>query len=283
MTAVDKVGRGKQRQVNTRFNAMVSYYLFEANFCNPASGWEKGQIEKIVRDSRYRLWHQAPKFRDLTSVNTWLEQRCQALWDEIRHPQSQQTIAAMWNEEQPALMRTPAPFDGYVAVTKRVSSTCLINVERNRYSVPASFANRAVSVHIYAAELVIVAEGNEVARHERVFSRDHNAQGKTVYDWRHYLAVIQRKPGALRNGAPFNELPGSFKQLQSRLLKRIGGDCDMADILALVLHHDERQVEQAIQMALACGECSKQHVLNCLSRLLDPPRLPQSNRHRYYG
>ena len=159
-----------------------------------------------------------------------------------------------------------------MALTKKVSSTCLINIERNRYSVPASFANRPVSVHIYAHELVIVAEGRVVARHERVFSRDHNVQGKTVYDWRHYLAVIQRKPGALRNGGPFNELPDSFKQLQFRLLKRMGGDREMADILTLVLHHDERQVEQAIQMALACGECSKQHVLNCLSRLLDPPR-----------
>lgn len=271
-TAVDKVGRGKQRVVNARFNALVSHYLFEADFCNPAAGWEKGQIEKNVRDSRYRLWHQAPKFRDLAAVNAWLEQRCQALWHEIQHPQSQCTIAALWAEEQPLLMAISAPFDGYVALTKRVSSTCLINIERNRYSVPASFANRPVSVHVYAAELVIVAEGHVVARHDRVFSRDHNVHGKTIYDWRHYLAVIQRKPGALRNGAPFNELPDSFKQLQSRLLKRIGGDREMADILALVLHHDEHLVEQAIRMALACGECSKQHVLNCLSRLLDPPR-----------
>ena len=271
-TAVDKVGRGKQRVVNARFNAMVSHYLFEADFCNPAAGWEKGQIEKNVRDSRYRFWHQAPKFRDLAAVNVWLEQRCQVLWQDIQHPESGCTIASMWAEEQPALMPVSAPFDGYVALTKRVSSTCLINIDRNRYSIPASFANRPVSVHVYAAELVIVAEGRVIARHERVFSRDHNAQGKTIYDWRHYLAVIQRKPGALRNGAPFNELPDSFKQLQSRLLKRIGGDREMADILALVLHHDEHQVEQAIQMALICGECSKQHVLNCLSRLLDPPR-----------
>ena len=48
-TAVDKVGRGKNRQVNARFAAMVSHFLFEAEFCNPASGWEKGQIEKNVR------------------------------------------------------------------------------------------------------------------------------------------------------------------------------------------------------------------------------------------
>ena len=109
-TAVDKVGRGKQRVVNARFNAMVSHYLFEANFCNPAAGWEKGQIEKNVRDSRYRLWHQAPKFSDLASVNAWLEQRCQALWHEICPLQSQQTIASMWAEEQSALMPVSAPF-----------------------------------------------------------------------------------------------------------------------------------------------------------------------------
>ena len=48
-TAVDKIGRGKERQVNARFSAMVSHFLFEAEFCNPASGWEKGQIEKNVR------------------------------------------------------------------------------------------------------------------------------------------------------------------------------------------------------------------------------------------
>jgi hypothetical protein len=48
-TAVDKIGRGKERKVNARFSAMVSHFLFEAEFCNPASGWEKGQIEKNVR------------------------------------------------------------------------------------------------------------------------------------------------------------------------------------------------------------------------------------------
>jgi transposase len=48
-TAVDRVGRGKDRQVNARFSAMVSHYLFDAEFCNPASGWEKGQVERTFR------------------------------------------------------------------------------------------------------------------------------------------------------------------------------------------------------------------------------------------
>jgi transposase len=52
-TAVDKVGRGKERQVNVRFSAMVSHFLFEAEFCNPASGWEKGQIEKNVQVHKF--------------------------------------------------------------------------------------------------------------------------------------------------------------------------------------------------------------------------------------
>ncbi len=150
-TAVDKVGRGKQRQVNARFRAMVSHFMFESDFCNPAAGWEKGQIEKNVRDARYRLWHDAPAFSDLAALNTWLEQRCQALWHEIRHPeQTNRTIAEVYADEQPALMTMPPPFDGFIELAKRVSPTCLIVFERNRYSVPAALANQVISLRVYA-------------------------------------------------------------------------------------------------------------------------------------
>jgi hypothetical protein len=44
-TAVDRVGRGKERQVNARFLAMTSHYVFAPEFCNPASGW----VEPLVR------------------------------------------------------------------------------------------------------------------------------------------------------------------------------------------------------------------------------------------
>jgi transposase len=47
-TAVDRIGRGKERQINMRFLAMANHYVFEPEFCNPASGWEKGQVEKNV-------------------------------------------------------------------------------------------------------------------------------------------------------------------------------------------------------------------------------------------
>jgi len=271
-TAVDKVGRGKERVINKRFQAMVSHYLFEPEFCNPAAGWEKGQVEKGVQDARHRVWQDAPRFESLVELNNWLAGRCRELWELVRHPQNkQQTIAQVWQEEQSHLLTMPVMFDGFVEHSKRVSSTCLITFEQNRYSVPASFANRVVSLRVYADRLVVVAESNVIAEHVRVFTRDHNMTGKTCYDWRHYLSVVQRKPGALRNGAPFCELPDSFKRLQGKLQRRVGGDREMADILALVLLYDEQLVEQAVEQSLAAGQASKQHVLNCLGRLQDGP------------
>jgi len=272
-TAVDKVGRGKARQVNKRFQAMVSHYLFEAEFCNPAAGWEKGQVEKGVRDARHRIWHDAPAFTSLDELNHWLEARCKTLWQSLPHPEDKRhTIGELRVEEQATLMPMPVMFDGFVEHSKRVSSTCLVTFEYNRYSVPASFANRVVSLRVYADRLLIVAEATIVAEHDRVITRDHSASGKTVYDWRHYLSVVQRKPGALRNGAPFAELPQSFLLLQRILLKRLGGDREMAEILALVLLHDEQLVLQAVETALQAGQPSKQHVINCLNRLQDRPK-----------
>jgi hypothetical protein len=98
-------------------------------------------------------------------------------------------------------MPLPPAFDGFVEHTKRVSPTCLISFERNRYSVPASFANRPVSLRVYPDRLVVVlearlwrdaAEGQILCEHVRVIQRSHQIPPRTIYDWRHYLAVLQR-------------------------------------------------------------------------------------------
>ena len=78
-TAVDRVGVGKQRDVNARFLAMTSHYVFDPEFCNPAAGLEKGQVEKNARDSRHRMWQLMPAFPDLDALNDWLEDRCKLL------------------------------------------------------------------------------------------------------------------------------------------------------------------------------------------------------------
>ena len=277
-TAVDRIGTGKARQVNARFAAMASHYLFEPEFCNPASGWEtrratpngrNGQVEKNVQDARRRLWQPMPSFPDLDALNAWLEAQCIAQWAQIEHGVLPGTVADVHAAEVASLMPPGRPFDGFVEHTKRVSPTCLVSFERTRYSVPASFANRPVSLRIYPDRIVIAAEGQIVCEHSRIIDRSHHTCGRTIYDWRHYLAVIQRKPGALRNGAPFAEMPDAFRQLQSQLLCRPGGDREMAEILALVLQHDERAVLCAVELALEAGVATKTHILNVLHRLID--------------
>ena len=261
--------------------------------------WEKGQVEKNVRDSRHQMLQGMPDFPDLAALNVWLEQRCLELWRQTPHGKQPGTIADVWAEEQAALMPLPVAFDGFVELSKRVSPTCLISFERNRYSVPASFANRPVSLRIYPDRLVVAAEGNILCEHARVIQRSHHLPPKTIYDWRHYLAVVQRKPGALRNGAPFLELPPAFRQLQDHMLRKPGGDREMVDILALVLHHEEQAVLTAVELALSEGVPTKTHVLNLLHRLIDgkviggPPldtpqalalhREPKANVERYDG
>jgi len=191
--------KGKGRSVNARFAVMCAHYLYDPDFCNVASGWEKGRVEKNVQDSRRRIWIDAAKqrFGSFVELNAWLGARCRSLWDEVRHPEHKQfSVAEMLEHERGHLMPMPAPFDGYVERCARVSSTCLVSVARNRYSVPCELAGQMLSTRLYPGRVVVVAGDAIVASHER-----RGDEGQTTYDWQHYIPLIQRKPGALRNGA----------------------------------------------------------------------------------
>ena len=264
-TAVDKVKKGKGRVVNARFAAMSAHYLFDPDFCNVASGWEKGRVEKNVQDSRRRVWIDASRqrFGSFEELNVWLGQRCRELWAEIHHPEhSQFTVAEMLEHELPHLMPMPEPFDGYVENPARVSSTCLVTVLRNRYSVPCELAGQMVSTRLYPTRVVVVAEDQIVASHARLGDR-----GQTSYDWQHYIPLVQRKPGVLRNGAPFADMPAPLLSLQRVLLKRPGGDRVMAQVLAAVPTAGLDAVLVAVELVLESGAVSAEHVLNVLARL----------------
>lgn len=188
----------------------------------------------------------------------------------MRHPQwSELTIAELLQDEQARLMPLPRAFDGYIEQPVRVSATGLIHVQRNRYSVPTECAHRVVSLRVYPFELVVVSEGQEVARHVRSFERE-----QTFYDWRHYISLIVKKPGALRNGAPFATMPESLVRLQGCLLKHPGGDRVMAQVLAAVPVHGIEAVLVAAEIALESGRPSGEHVMNVLARLKSPSVAP---------
>ena len=194
---VDAIYIGKERQFNRRFLTLANHYLFEPVACTPASGWEKGQVENQVGNIREWLFTPLARFASFADLNDWLAIRCKELAQRSRPTQSQRTIAACFADEQPLLRPITACFDGYVEQMLRVPSTCLVRVDRNRYSVPASAAGQAVSVRTTADQVRVVAHGEAIAAHPRVFGRDQLICGP----W-HYLPVLEMKPGALRNGAP---------------------------------------------------------------------------------
>ena len=271
-TAVDKVKKGKGRVVNARFSALCSHYLFDPDFCNVASGWEKGVVEKNVQDSRRRIWQEAGtlSFGSFAELNAWLLARCQALWQEVRHPEYALSVAEMLEHEQPHLMPMVSAFDGYVEEPGRVSSTCLVTAARNHYSVPCELAGKLISKRFYPERIEVVFDEVVMASHPRLFER-----GQTRYDWRHYLPLVERKPGVLRNGAPFAEMPEPLVRLQRLLLRREGGDRVMSQMLAVVPKAGLDTVLVAVELVLESGVVSVEHVLNVIARLNQAP-LPES-------
>lgn len=123
-TAVDKVQKGKGRIVNRCFLTMVSHYLFEVNFCNPAEGWEKGQVEMNVRDALSLIWQGLGRVSSLTELNDWLETEWIKDGQTRKKPQfTNRTIEDVWYQEQRQLMKVNAPFDGFIEHMKKVSSS----------------------------------------------------------------------------------------------------------------------------------------------------------------
>jgi hypothetical protein len=149
-----------------------------------------------------------------------------------------------------------------------VSKTCLVRFDNNKYSVSASAVGRPVEVHAYADRIVIRQDGRIVAEHARCYGR-----GETIYDPWHYVPVLARKPGALRNGAPFKDwvLPAALDRVRRKLAGIGDGDRQMVAILAAVLIDGLPAVEAACAEALIEGVHSADVILNILARHRDPP------------
>ena len=150
-----------------------------------------------------------------------------------------------------------------------MTGTCLISFDRNRYSVMAKAGRRTVQVRAYADRIVVRCEGEVVADHRRFFGRD-----RTLYDPWHYLPVLATKPGALRNGAPFQdwELPPGLARLRRKLGAGDEADRRFVRVLAAVLEDGLEPVEAAAREALAAGTVSDDVILNILARRREPPR-----------
>jgi transposase len=267
-TAVDAVFIGKDRRFNRRFVQMCGHYLVEPVACTPSAGWEKGQVENQVGVMRGRLFTPRLRFKSLEELNGWLLDRCIAHAKANKHPERiEKTIWEMFEEERGQLVDYPGKFDGFHAVPASVSKTCLVRFDNNKYSVSSRAVGRPVEIHAYAERIVVRQDGVIVGEHQRCFGR-----GETVYNPWHYVPVLARKPGALRNGAPFKDwlLPASLERVRRKLTGCNDGDRQMVAMLSAVLTDGLAAVEAACMEALAQGIASADVILNILARKRDP-------------
>jgi len=267
-TAVETVFVGKDRQYNRRFLQMCSHFLVQPVACTPASGWEKGQVENQVGLVRERFFTPRLRFSSYEELNAWLLDKCVAYTKAHRHvDQPERRIWDVFEEERGKLVDYRGPFDGFHAVPASVSKTCTVRFDNNKYSVLSTAIGRPVEIHAYADRIVIRQDGVVVAEHARSFGR-----GETIYDPWHYVPVLARKPGALRNGAPFQDwvLPSAMERIRRKLKTAHDGDRQMVSILAAVLTDGIGAVEAACQEALDQNVCSSAVVINILARRRDP-------------
>jgi transposase len=267
-TAVETVFIGKDRQYNRRFLRMCSHYLVEPTACTPASGWEKGQVENQVGLVRERFFTPRLRVASYDELNAWLLDRCVAYARAHKHPElTDCTIWQAFEAERSQLVPIIGPFDGFHAVQVSVSKTCLVRFDNNKYSVASRAVGRPVEIQAYADRIVVRQEGSIVGEHRRRFGR-----GQTIYDPWHYVPVLARKPGALRNGAPFKNwsLPPSLEHARRKLKGSDDGDRQMVKILSAVLTDGLPAVEAACAEALAAGVHSADVILNILARRRDP-------------
>ena len=268
-TAVEAIFVGKARQYNRRFLQMCSHHLVEPVACTPASGWEKGQVENQVGNLRDQLFRPKPRVSSLAELNGWLADQCIAYAKRHKHPEfKDRTIWEVFQEEQASLMELRGPFDGFVEKAVRATTTCLIMADHNRYSVDARAAGRMVLVRSHAERIVVLLGDEGVADHPRDFRRY-----QIIYDPWHYLPVLVRKPGALRNGAPFKDwaLPPALAQVRAKLKQHADGDQQFVKVLGAVLAHGLSAVEAACAEALAAGIASGDVILTVLARRHRPP------------
>ena len=276
-TAVEAIFVGKARQYNRRFLQMCSHHLIEPVACTPASGWEKGQVENQVGNLRDLLFRPKPRVKSLVELNVWLEDQCIAYARRTNHPEfKDRTIWDVFQDERASLMELRGPFDGFIEKAVRATTTCLIMADHNRYSVDARAAGRMVLVRSHAERIVVLFNDVVVADHPRQFRRD-----QIVYDPWHYLPVLVRKPGALRNGAPLG--PARWPRIKSGAGSGSGAreaeshtdaDRQFVKVLGAVLEHGLAAVETACAEALEAGIASGDVILTVLARRRQPAAPP---------
>jgi transposase len=267
---VQTVGRGKEREFNKRFLELSSHYLFEITACTPKAGWEKGQVENQVGVNRRGVFTPCLRFASLEELNEHLREQMIMEAHNTKHPEfTERSVYEVYQEEKPYLRTQARDFEGYATEERRAGSQCLVRYDGNNYSVPCEYAGKSVTVRIYAMRIVLAVDGKAVAEHERSFEK-----GRFILDPLHYLPLLERKPGALRNGRPFLnwELPEPIRKVWEELRRYPDWDHQVSTILAAIPTYGVEAVGVACEMSLEENAVSQSVIMNYLTRLTEEPK-----------
>lgn len=201
-----KDGFGAHARKQAGYAALAAHYGFEAVFCNPASGNEKGLVEGLVGFIRRNVCVPVPKVETTDELNRMLREKCQKyLSHRIRGKES--SVGEMLLQEQEKLYPLPVcPFDPCKRASGRVDRFCTVRFDANNYSVPAEFCGKEVSIKAAPETVYIYFDGKCIAQHRRCFEKR-----KHIYALEHYLPLLEKKGRAIFYARPVQEtLPGYF-------------------------------------------------------------------------
>ncbi|MED3554310.1 IS21 family transposase [Cytobacillus praedii] len=235
-TAVLKILQGRDRLEQESFIGIQAHYVFKAEFCNPASGNEKGRVEGTVGYIRRNALVPLPEVQSIKEMNDYLLNWCLKEAGRTHVPNKSETVLEMWEKEKEYLHPLPTNrFEACKLISCKVNKTSLITVETNRYSVPSSYVGQAVWAKIFVDRVIVVAQNRVIAEH--ILSYDRN-QMITVLD--HYLEVLLKKPRAIRDAHAFQspEIPDVFKRFHLKMREQEGAAGDRKFIRLLLLHRD---------------------------------------------
>lgn len=253
--AVAKIIGKRERELTREFLRLKSHFLFESHFCLVRRPNEKGQVEGLVGYTRRNFLVPLPLADSFEALNAELDQRCRQ--DLQRRLRGQSfTKAQLLLEERSALLALPRHrFEARRIEHAGADSLSLVRFDCNSYSVPTSYAHRQVTIVAGIDQVRLVVDNHLVAQHQRNWGKEH-----TEYDPLHYLALLERKPGALDFARPLEGwgLPGCFQVLRRRLEAKLGhkGTREYIRVLRLLENASISQLAEAIRQTLAIGAIS---------------------------
>lgn len=235
-TAVQKILQGRDRLEQEAFLALQTHYLFKAEFCNPASGNEKGRIEGTVGYIRRNALVPLPEVQSIDELNDYLREWCLKETERKMVPYTKEAVAQMWEKEKEYLHPLPKQrFEACKLVSCQVNKTSLITIETNQYSVPCGYVSQAVWAKIFVDRVIVVAQNQVIAEHPRSYER---YQIFTVLD--HYLEALIQKPRAIRDARAFqsSDIPDVFRRFHRKMRDQEGAIGDRKFIRLLLLHRE---------------------------------------------